>query len=185
VVSRREEAAAVDDERADGRADERADERDGGLAAPCVPRLRIGEVAALTGASERALRYYEEIGLLSPAGHSKGGSRRYTEAEVARVRRIRELQELMGLNLDEIRAVIANEDRLEALRAAWLANDAPAQRREILLEGLAIVDDLAGRVRAKTQRLSAFLAELEARAARYRELLERWSAPAPTDRGGG
>src|SRR5271165_6759045 len=94
--------------------------------------LRIGEMAERTGVSERTLRYYEELDLLVPAGHSPGGSRRYSELEVARVLRIRELQQLLGLNLDEIRTVLAAEDRLEALRAAWHEHQDPESRRRIL-----------------------------------------------------
>ena len=52
--------------------------------------LRIGEVAAMTGVTTRTLRYYEEIGLISPCSRLSGGQeRRYTEVTVARVRRIR------------------------------------------------------------------------------------------------
>ncbi len=136
--------------------------------------LSIGAVATRAGVSERALRYYEEIGLLSPAGHSPGGCRRYGDEEIARVLRIRELQDLMGFNLDEIRAVMANEDSLEALRAAWRASEEPEERHRILVEGLEVLDALREKVTAKSARLDAFLAELDARAERYHSLLDNW-----------
>ena len=50
--------------------------------------MRIGELAARTGASVRSLRYYEEQGLL-PAERDPAGRRRYAEAAVARVALIR------------------------------------------------------------------------------------------------
>ncbi|MEV6638413.1 MerR family transcriptional regulator [Actinoplanes sp. NPDC051470] len=50
--------------------------------------MRIGELAARTGASVRSLRYYEEQGLLS-AERDPAGRRRYAEAAVARVALIR------------------------------------------------------------------------------------------------
>jgi hypothetical protein len=40
--------------------------------------LRIGEAAARVGVSSRTLRYYEELGLLTPSGRTPGGARRYT-----------------------------------------------------------------------------------------------------------
>jgi DNA-binding transcriptional MerR regulator len=89
------------------------------------PALRIGEAALATGVSERTLRYYEELGLLAPAGHSPGGTRRYGEIQLARVRRIRELQELLGLNLDEIKSILSGEDRFDALRSAWERSEDP------------------------------------------------------------
>jgi DNA-binding transcriptional MerR regulator len=136
--------------------------------------LGIGEMAERTGASERAIRYYEELGLLRPETHSAGGFRRYSDAQVARVCRIRELQQLMGFNLDEIRVVLAAEDRLDELRAAWHQDEEPGSRREILLEALDIVSGLTAKVADKQARLGEFRAELEAKVARYRELLDEW-----------
>jgi DNA-binding transcriptional MerR regulator len=52
--------------------------------------MRIGDLAARTGASVRALRYYEEQGLLS-AGRSPSGQRQYPESAVDRVRLVRQL----------------------------------------------------------------------------------------------
>jgi DNA-binding transcriptional MerR regulator len=52
--------------------------------------MRIGELAARTGVSERSLRYYEEQGLLV-ANRTSGGQRRYPDAAVDRVIRIQEL----------------------------------------------------------------------------------------------
>ncbi len=137
---------------------------------------RIGEAAQRAGVSERTLRYYEEIGLVAPASHSPGGNRRYGDAEVARVLRIRELQELMGFNLDEIRAVLCTEDRLETLRSRWWASDDPGQRREILEEGIAATLPLRDRVAQKRTRLSEFLDELDRKIARYDELLSELGA---------
>ena len=54
--------------------------------------FRIGEVAQRAGVTTRTLRYYQELGLLSPSGASPGGSRRYSEADVNRLLRILELR---------------------------------------------------------------------------------------------
>lgn len=53
----------------------------------------IGEVAARTGVTERTLRYYEELGLLTPR-RDAGGRRRYDAEHVDRLYRIRLLREL-------------------------------------------------------------------------------------------
>jgi DNA-binding transcriptional MerR regulator len=132
--------------------------------------LRIGEMAERTGVSERTLRYYEELGLLEPAGHSPGGSRRYDEAQVARVLRIRELQQLLGLNLDEIRTVLSAEDRLDALRAAWQEHEDPSSRRRILTKGMEISTNLRDEVAGKLAQIQAFLAQVDERLARYQQL---------------
>ena len=52
--------------------------------------LRIGEVAARAGVSVRALRYYEEQGLLE-AERTPSGQRRYPESAVGRVQFVQQL----------------------------------------------------------------------------------------------
>src|ERR1700760_1915832 len=83
------------------------------------PLLGIGAAAQRLGVSERALRYYQQLGLLAPACTTPGGLRRYSPADLARVERIRELQSLLGLNLDEIAVVLRNDDRLAEIRQTW------------------------------------------------------------------
>lgn len=68
--------------------------------------LRIGDLARATGKTTRALRYYEELGLLRPASHSQGGFRLYRQEDIKRVELIDRLQQL-GLSLDHIREIIA------------------------------------------------------------------------------
>jgi MerR family transcriptional regulator, repressor of the yfmOP operon len=130
-------------------------------------RLRIGEAAAQAAVSVRTLRYYEELGLLTPSAHSPGGARRYAEEDVARLARIRELKDLLGFNLDEVRTVLTAEDRLGDLRAAYHAEDDRAAQRAIVAEALEINTRLRAAVQAKLERLATFKAELEARADRY------------------
>ena len=48
-------------------------------------RWRIGEVAAATGLTVRALRHYDEIGLLVPSQRSAAGFRLYSDADVRRL----------------------------------------------------------------------------------------------------
>jgi DNA-binding transcriptional MerR regulator len=131
-------------------------------------RFRIGEIAEAAGVSTRTLRYYEELGLLSPAGHSPGGARRYSDADLARVLRIRELQQLVGFNLDEIRTIVAAEDRLEELRNEFRSGRSPQREKELVAEAIEINDRLREDMRAKLARLETFLADLDARARLYR-----------------
>lgn len=93
-----------------------------------APHLRIGEAAGLAGVSTRTLRYYQELGLLTPSGKTAGGARRYSEADVARIQRIRHLQDLVGLDLNEIRTVLTAEDRLAAIRREWFEDQTPGAR---------------------------------------------------------
>ncbi len=139
--------------------------------------LRIGEVAERAGVSCRTLRYYEELRLLAPSGHSAGGARRYTEDDVGRLLRIRELQELMGFDLEEIGAILGAEDRLAELRSEWHGGARPERQEEILAEAVKINDRLRHQVREKRAKLDEVMADLEAKARRYRELAHRSKTP--------
>jgi DNA-binding transcriptional MerR regulator len=130
--------------------------------------MRIGEAAERSGVSCRTLRYYEELGLLALSEHSAGGARRYTDDDLARIHRIRELEELLGVDLCEIGTILRAEDELSALRHAYEADVAVDRRREILREAMEINTRLRALVRAKRDRLDAMLEDLEARARRNR-----------------
>ena len=138
------------------------------------PQYRIGEVADAAGVSTRTLRYYEELGLLSPSGHSPGGARRYSDDDLARVLRIRELQQLVGFNLDEIKTIVAAEARLDELRTEYTvisnaeAGRSPERERELIAEAIEINNRLRDDMQAKVSRLETFIADLDARAALYR-----------------
>jgi DNA-binding transcriptional MerR regulator len=139
--------------------------------------LRIGEAAELAGVSCRTLRYYQEIGLLSPAGTSPGGARRYSNVDIARVQRIRHLQELLGFNLTEIRTVLATEDRFASIRQEYAESDDAGRQAQLLVEALALSEDLQGHVRTKLGRLTDFLRELEEGADRARTALAKLCKP--------
>jgi MerR family copper efflux transcriptional regulator len=65
--------------------------------------MRIGDAAAAAGTTPRALRFYEERGLLPPPRRTATGQREYGPGEVARVRVIRELLAL-GLTVEDLRS---------------------------------------------------------------------------------
>lgn len=74
----------------------------------------ISVAAELAGVHPQTLRIYERKGLLDPA-RTVGGSRRYSEADIDRLRRIQVLTG-SGLNLEGVRRVMELEEELDALR---------------------------------------------------------------------
>jgi MerR family transcriptional regulator/heat shock protein HspR len=73
----------------------------------------ISVAAELAGVHPQTLRIYERKGLVDPA-RTGGGSRRYSERDIQRLRRIQELTNA-GLNLEGVRRVIELEDLVERL----------------------------------------------------------------------
>lgn len=67
--------------------------------------LRIGELSKRSGVTIRALRHYDEIGLLSPSVRSEGGFRLYGQEDVGKLYRIQALSRL-NLSLAEIQQLL-------------------------------------------------------------------------------
>ncbi len=75
----------------------------------------ISVAADLVSMQIQNLRVYERHGLVTP-DRSPGGTRRYSEADIARLHRIRELL-AVGLNLAGVAAVLRLEAENARLRA--------------------------------------------------------------------
>lgn len=73
----------------------------------------ISVAAELAGVHPQTLRNYERSGLLDPT-RTAGGSRRFSERDLARLRRIQELTS-EGLNLEGVRRVLNLEAEVERL----------------------------------------------------------------------
>jgi DNA-binding transcriptional MerR regulator len=65
----------------------------------------IGQVAALTGVSVKAIRFYHRAGVLKPADTTAGGYRLFTQDEIWRLELIRVLRHL-GFGIPEIRQML-------------------------------------------------------------------------------
>ena len=74
----------------------------------------ISVAAELAGVHPQTLRIYERKGLVDPA-RTGGGSRRYSEGDIDRLRRISELTEA-GLNLEGVKRVMQLEDEVARLQ---------------------------------------------------------------------
>jgi cob(I)alamin adenosyltransferase len=117
-------------------------------------RWTIGELAAEAGVTPRALRHYDQMGLLVPAERSAGGHRLYSQADVARLYRIVALRSL-DFSLSDIAAALEGEP-----------------------------EALPGLIRAQLERVEAGLAlqsRLRGRLERLLAALDKNDAPPPDD----
>ena len=132
--------------------------------AASTPRLlKIQEVAADLGLTTRSIRYYEEIGLLEPAGRSEGAYRLYDADDVERLRFIKGLRDDAGFSLAEIATMLEDEAARARNRERFQATTDPTERRAILVDATARVERQIGGLRAKADRLEAMIAEAEER----------------------
>jgi MerR family transcriptional regulator/heat shock protein HspR len=92
----------------------------------------ISVAAELAGMHPQTLRIYERRGLVMPA-RTKGGNRRYSEADIAILHRIAELTN-EGMNLEGIRRIMSLEAENRRLRAEL------EHAREIALHAISDAD---------------------------------------------
>jgi len=139
--------------------------------------LRIGDVADATGLTQRAIRYYEALDLLTPAERRTGANRRYDHADVERLQFIKRLREDIGLSLAEIRTYLEIEDLRRTIKSEYLSAEDPgvhlalldraerAIRRRLLMldRKLALVSALRAEDEASLERIAALRDQQQAR----------------------
>lgn len=110
--------------------------------------LLVGDLAKATGKTVRAIHLYEDLGLIEPAGRSKGRYRLFSPEAKVRVRWIGKLQSL-GLSLTEIQAIVQQRASSESARRA-------AQELRVIYK------NKLEQVRQSLRELAALESELEA-----------------------
>ncbi|MBK5092751.1 MAG: MerR family transcriptional regulator [Actinobacteria bacterium] len=96
----------------------------------------ISIAARLAEVHPQTLRIYERKGLLCPARTPKN-RRRYSNADISRLRHIQELTQREGLNLSGVRKVLEMEDELAGLREkVQVLESEMARMHESMLDGV-------------------------------------------------
>ncbi|HEX3796277.1 MAG TPA: MerR family transcriptional regulator [Acidimicrobiales bacterium] len=127
---------------------------------------RIGEVAELADVTTRTLRYWQEIGLLQLDERGESSERIYSEADVERVMRIRELQVLLGFSLAEIRVILDTDNLVDTFRTARQKDARPEVQRQLLAQAMEANDGLLHRLDDTIVRISNFRDERATKALR-------------------
>ena len=137
----------------------------------------IEQVATRTDLTKRTLRYYEEVGLLPPTGRTEGNYRRYSESDVQRLERIKELRDLLGFSLSDIRELLRTEEERGQIRMAYqheveaTAKIAQLDRAdELIREQLQLIEQ---RLLGLEQMRTSLLSRLEHHSQIRNELLNR------------
>lgn len=132
----------------------------------------IGAVAKELGLTTRAIRYYEEIGLLRPAVRVKGSNRYFDDSDVLRLQRIKQLREFIGFSLAEIADLLDGEEVRLQLSERYHGTTDPAIHREVVRDAIALakhrlelVERRIAQVEAVRQEELQHLEQLEAKLA--------------------
>ena len=125
--------------------------------------LRINEVAAEAGLTTRAVRYYEEMGLLEPAARSDGDYRLYDQSDLERLLFIRSLRDDAGFSLAQIGQLLEDDAARERNRERLRETSDPAERRALLVDARVRVDRQIEILEAKATRIATMISEARAR----------------------
>ena len=143
--------------------------------------LQIGEAAERAKLTQRTLRYYEEKGLLHPPTRMDGGFRLYSADDMDRVDRIRQLKDLLGFSLADIKEMLESDDVRLQIRAEWRSDADTAEKatkirkaREVTMQQLNLLDQ-------KMTRMADMRDLLADRLGKYDAWLLQW-APDPAAR---
>jgi DNA-binding transcriptional MerR regulator len=148
-----------------------------------VRLLRINEVAAETGLTTRAIRYYEELGLLEPAARSEGDYRLYDQSDLDRLLFIRSMRDDAGFSLAQIGQLLEDEAARERNRERFRNSTDPDERRAILLDAQRRVERQIEFLQAKAERLASMIEAAETRRSHLAEhLAELEGGAAPPER---
>jgi DNA-binding transcriptional MerR regulator len=146
--------------------------------------LRIQEVAAETGLTTRAIRYYEEIGLLEPAARSDGAYRLYDDSDLERLRFIRSLRDDAGFSLAQIGQLLEDEAARERNRERFRATQDRDERRALLADALQRVDRQIETLESKASRLAEMIGAARERRAHLNRHLAALDDAAAVDPAG-
>jgi DNA-binding transcriptional MerR regulator len=133
------------------------------------PLRRINDVAEEVGLTTRAIRYYEEQGLLTPSARSSGAYRLYDAADVERLRAIKAFRDHAGFSLAEIATLLDDETARQRNKSAFLATDDEGERQTILVDAMDRLDRQLELLDSKIDRLTSMRRDVAARADRIRE----------------
>lgn len=122
----------------------------------------IGEVAELVQLTPRAIRYYEELGLLTPVVRVKGVARLFNESDIQRLREIKRLREIAGFSLAELSELLDNEKVRAQLRDRFRHTADPEERVSVLRQAIELAQRRLAIIERRLEQLqSVRQAELE------------------------
>jgi DNA-binding transcriptional MerR regulator len=138
-----------------------------------MEQFRIGELARRAGATPRAVRYYEELGLLPERGRPRGQHRMYDERDEERLKELLHVKETLGLSLSELKAWSDADLARASLRERWHGggSDDAATRSAIANEALLHIETQIALVAARRTALEELEDGLTGSRRRLREIL--------------
>ncbi len=137
-----------------------------------APALQsIGAVAREVGLTARAIRYYQEVGLLKPAIRVKGSDRLFDASDIQRLQEIKRLREVIGFSIAEIRELLDTDEVRQRLREQYHGTTDAAVHAQVIRDAIALSEKRLAIVQAKLEQVAAVRDEEAQRLDRLKRML--------------
>ncbi|KQL39856.1 hypothetical protein AN960_07690 [Bacillus sp. FJAT-25509] len=137
---------------------------------------KIDDVAKECGLTKRSIRYYEEIGLISPPERSEGGFRLYSDLHIERLKKIMNVRDVLGFSLQEVQEYMEISEAYEEFRLHYRENKEKMnedERKEKLLGAEVILAQQLKMIDEKLKKMNDIRDEMNAMYQRVQKALEQ------------
>ncbi len=137
---------------------------------------KIDDVAKECGLTKRSIRYYEEIGLISPPERSEGGFRLYSDLHIERLKKIMNVRDVLGFSLQEVQEYMAISEAYEEFRLHYRENKEKMnedERKEKLLGAEVILAQQLKMIDEKLKKMNDIRDEMNEMYQRVQKAIEQ------------
>lgn len=126
-----------------------------------MSKFKIDDVAKETGLTKRTIRYYEEIGLLTPPERSNGGMRLYSPDDIERLKQIVNARDVLGFTLQEITDYVQIRKQFESFRQAYREDPEAVSKSDKLLEAKELIGRQLAMIDQKLEKMNAIRSDTD------------------------
>ncbi|OME82246.1 MerR family transcriptional regulator [Paenibacillus sp. FSL A5-0031] len=135
--------------------------------------LKIEEVAKRTGLTKRAIRYYEDFGLISAPERTQGGIRLYSEENIEKINKILLVKEVLGFSLAELQQYMEFQSLIEQQKSEYRTSEDREARKLKLFEISQVLHKEKMMIDMKIKRMEQFKEELTETEKRVQKALDQ------------
>ncbi|HEY8889726.1 MAG TPA: MerR family transcriptional regulator [Clostridium sp.] len=122
---------------------------------------KIEEVAIKTGLTKRTLRYYEELELIIPK-RTEASYRLYSEEDIEKINRIKDLRECLGFCLNDVKAILDLEKDFKRIFKEDLKDDIMVDNSiNLIKKQIASIEEKELSLRRSREKFKIALTKLE------------------------
>ncbi|MEG6565414.1 MerR family transcriptional regulator [Thermoanaerobacterium saccharolyticum] len=121
---------------------------------------KIEDVSIKTGLTKRAIRYYEDLNLITPK-RTESGYRLYTDEDIEKIQKIISLKESLGFSLAEIKAALDLDKNVKNILSGEHADITTINNYiNMIKEQIKLIDEKSNKLLVAKQRFEELLLKL-------------------------